>query len=413
MPILERVSAIEILDSRGKPTLLATCVLANGIKAQASVPSGASTGKHEAVELRDGNKTRFRGNGCLKAVANVNGEINTALADKVFDKQRALDDALIALDGTPNKSRLGANALLAVSIAFARAHAASEGVPLYRHFAALAQTEPRLPQPMINLYSGGKHAGGQIPIQDLLVVPRGVYSINEVLARTYAVYMTAADKIAERYGMRLLRADEGGLAPPFDGVTAAFEGAMEAIQASGYDVELAVDVASSHFYESGSYQLDGQALSGAQMVDQLLAWLAKYPILSIEDGLAEDDWEHWTVFRARLPAGVLALGDDLLCTNPGRITTAIERGAANALLLKVNQIGTMSEALDANQLARGAGWQVVVSARSGETEDNWLADLAVGWAADYIKIGSITQSERLAKYNRLLEIEAETGMVLG
>jgi enolase len=413
MPVLEQVSALEILDSRGKPTLLATCVLTNGARAQASVPSGASTGKHEAVELRDGDKSRFRGSGCLKAVANVNGAINAALAGRAFETQRALDDLLIALDGTPNKARLGANALLAVSIAFTRAHALSDGVPLYHHFAALAQTEPRLPQPIINLFSGGKHAGGQIPVQDVLVVPRGAQTTSEVLARTYAVYMTAADKIAERYGMRLLRADEGGLAPPFDGVMAAFDGAMEAIQASGYSVELAVDVASSHFYEGGSYHLDGQALSGAQMVDQLLAWLAKYPILSIEDGLAEDDWEHWAAFKARLPAGILALGDDLLCTNPARIRLAIAQNAANALLLKVNQIGTLSEALDANQLARAAGWQVVVSARSGETEDNWLADLAVGWAADFIKIGSITQSERLAKYNRLLEIEAETGMRLG
>ena len=416
MPIIERVSALEILDSRGKPTLLATCQLENGVRAQASIPSGASTGKHEAVELRDGDPTRFRGNGCLAAVAHVNGEINARLAGKKFESQQALDETLIELDGTPNKSRLGANAILAASIAFARAQAAAEQHPLYAHFADLAGTAPRLPQPMINLFSGGKHAGGQIPIQDLLVIPTQAHSISEVLKQTYDVYMTAADIIAERYAMRLLTADEGGLAPPFDSVTTMFQTALDAIISARYtpgsEIALAVDVASSHFYRDGHYSLTADPLTGEQMIDHLLGWLAQYPIISIEDGLAEEDWSHWSSFKAQVASNTLVLGDDLLCTNPARIRQAIETGAANSLLLKVNQIGTLSEALEARNLARSAGWQVVVSARSGETEDNWLADLAVGWGADYIKVGSITQSERLAKYNRLLEIEAETQMTL-
>ncbi len=411
MSRIERVSALEILDSRGKPTILATLLLDNGVRAQASVPSGASTGTHEAVELRDGDPRRFRGQGCLKAVANVNSAIHDRLRGQDFAAQRDLDQALIALDGTPNKANLGANAILAVSLAFARAQALEAGQPLYAHFAAMANTAPRLPRPMINLYSGGKHAGGQIPIQDLLVIAVGAHTIRDGLAQTYDVYMAAADAMAERYGMRLLTADEGGLAPPFHSVEEAFDMAIRAIEDAGYapraEIALAVDVASSHFYEDGIYHLSSPALTGDQMVEQLLEWLDQYPIISVEDGLAEEDWRHWAAFKRRAPLDLLVLGDDLLCTNPARIRDAIDLQAANSLLLKVNQIGTLTEALQARDLAHSAGWQVVVSARSGETEDNWLADLAVGWGADYIKIGSIQQSERLAKYNRLLEIEAE------
>ncbi len=414
MSRIERLSALEILDSRGKPTVLATCLLDSGARAQASVPSGASTGAHEAVELRDGDPKRFRGQGCLKAVANINGEISDRLREQNFATQRDLDQALIDLDGMSNKSNLGANAILAVSLAFARAQALEAGQPLYAHFANMANTSPRLPRPMINLYSGGKHAGGQIPIQDLLVIAVSAHTIRDVLAQTYDVYMAAADAMAERYGMRLLTADEGGLAPPFYQVTDAFDNAVEAIQNAGYspraEIALAVDVASSHFYEDGIYHLSNPSLTGDQMVEQLFEWLDKYPIISVEDGLAEEDWRHWAAFKRRAPLDVMVLGDDLLCTNPARIQDAIDLQAANSLLLKVNQIGTLTEALQARDLARSAGWQVVVSARSGETEDNWLADLAVGWGADYIKIGSIRQSERLAKYNRLLEIEAEANL---
>ena len=413
MPFIRELSAVEILDSRGKPTVKATCNV-DGVVASASVPSGASTGKAEALELRDGDASRYRGLGCRKAVANVNGVIAGALKGKQFDHQEKLDAALLALDGTPDKSRLGANAILAVSIAFARAHAAAHGRPLYAHFAnMIGQPLRALPRLTINLFSGGKHAGGQMPIQDVLVVPAAP-TIHEGLAVTYDVFQAAAELTQRKYGVRPLRADEGGLAPPFPGVEAAFEDTVEAICAAGHvpgkDVFIALDVASSHFYEGGSYHLGGAALSSDAMIERVAGWVEKYPIVSVEDGLAEDDWRHWPRLRERIGGRALVLGDDFLCTNPGRIRQAVDAGAANALLLKVNQIGTLTEAAEALKLARDAGWRVTVSARSGETEDNWLADLAVGWGGDQIKIGSITQSERLAKYNRLLEIEAETGL---
>lgn len=408
------LSALEILDSRGRPTVRATCALASGARGTASVPSGASTGQAEALELRDGDPARYRGLGCRRAVANVRGEIAAALRGRAFATQAELDQALIALDGTPNKSRLGANAVLAVSLAFARACAAAEGRPLFRHFAEMSGGAPgpiALPAPTINLFSGGKHAGGQAPLQDILVAPVAARSMDEALAMTYAVYQAAADLCKAKYGMRALTADEGGLAPPFAYPEAMLEDAIAAIEAAGYtpgrDVALAVDAASSHFCIAGLYHLGDAMLDGAGMIEQLARWVERYPILSVEDGLAEDDWAHWPVLRARLAGRALTLGDDFLCTNPARIQRAIDAGAADALLLKVNQIGTLTEAAHALQLARGAGWKVVISARSGETEDDWLADLAVGWGGDTIKIGSITQSERLAKYNRLLEIEAE------
>jgi enolase len=301
--------------------------------------------------------------------------------------------------------------LLAVSIAFARASAAQQHVPLYRHFNPAA--DGTLPRPTINLFSGGKHAGAQAPLQDILVVPIAAKSMDEALAQTFAVYHAAAELVATQYGMRLLRADEGGLAPPFAQPEAMLEDAVAAIKAAGLkpgdEIALAVDVASTHFYHAGVYQLGPQALSSEQMIAQLRRWSEQYPIVSIEDGLAEDDWGHWPQLLAAVGEHCLVLGDDFLCTNPRRIERAIRERAANALLLKVNQIGTLTEAWEACQLARSAGWHVTVSARSGETEDDWLADLAVGWSGDHIKIGSITQSDRLSKYNRLLEIEAETG----
>lgn len=416
---IESLHALEILDSRGRPTVQTTCMLGDGTSATASVPSGASTGKAEALELRDGDARRYRGLGCRTAVNNVNTTLNDALKGRAFASQAELDEAMLALDGTPNKSNLGANAILSVSIAFARACAAQQGVPLYQHFAAMAGVaQPRLPRLTINLFSGGKHAGGQAPMQDILLVPLA-NTIDESLATTFAVYYAAADLILRKYDMRTLRADEGGLAPPFAYPEAMLEDAVAAIEGAGLrpgvDVSLAVDVASSHFYQEGVYLLGDVRLDSAGMVAQLAEWVARYPIVSIEDGLSEDDWAHWPALHTALSltkgqGSAITLGDDFLCTNPQRIQHAIDAQAADALLLKVNQIGTLSEAMQALKLAKRAGWKVVVSARSGETEDHWLADLAVGWAGDFIKIGSITQSERLAKYNRLLAIEAGAGL---
>jgi enolase len=421
VPTIADLHGREILDSRGRPTVKAYCRLASGAEASASVPSGASTGGAEAVELRDGDSARHRGLGCRNAAANVGGELKGGLVGRAFGADRAgqesLDRAMIALDGTPAKSRLGANALLAASLAFARAVARERGVALYRHFAdLLGAPARRLPRLTINLFSGGKHAGGQVAIQDVLVAPHAP-TIDAGLAQTSAVFHAAATMIQGRYHQRLLRADEGGLAPPSDGAEAMIAEAVEAIAAAGLapgrDVSLAIDVASSHFYDAGRYRLDRETLGGDAMVARMAAWATRYPIVSIEDGCAEEDWAHWPKLRAAIAGRCAVLGDDFLCTNPGRIERAVSAKAADALLLKVNQIGTLSEAADACRLARSAGWKVTVSARSGETEDDWLADLAVGWSADWIKIGSITQSERLAKYNRLLEIEALEGWPLG
>jgi enolase len=346
-------------------------------------------------------------------VAGVNEELHRALAQRDFPTQAALDQALCAVDGTPNKARLGANAILGVSLAFARAVARERRVPLYAHFAELLGVPLRaLPRPTINLFSGGKHAGGQVAIQDVLVVPVAAGTMDEALAMTFEVYQCAAELVLRQYAMRPLTADEGGLAPPFPSAEAMFTDAATSIRAAGLtpgrEVALAVDVAASHFYRDGRYHLDGCALSSSAMIELLGQWVERFPIVSLEDGLAQDDWPHWPRLRERLGPRVLVLGDDLLCTHPARIQRAIEVRAADALLLKVNQVGTLSEAAEACRLARAAGWHVTVSARSGETEDDWLADLAVGWSAGHIKVGSITQSERLAKYNRLLEIERET-----
>ncbi|MDB5290586.1 MAG: enolase [Phycisphaerales bacterium] len=417
MPVIENLTGLEILDSRGRPTVGVCCWLKGGASAWASVPSGASTGKAEAMELRDGDKSRYGGLGCKNAVANINGAIRQSLSGHDFARQQDLDHALLSLDGTPNKSRLGANAILAVSIAFARAFAQAQGLPLYRHFAHLLGDTPRtLPRLTVNLFSGGKHAGGQVPIQDVLIVPLSAKTIDQSLAMTYAVYQSAVALTAGKYGSRALVADEGGLAPPFPGIDAMLEDAVESIRAAGLepgrDVALAVDVASSHFYEGGRYHLGPASLTGREMIDQIVRWLDRYPILSVEDGLAEDDWDHWPTLRSSISNRALVLGDDLLCTNPQRIRRAIETQAASALLLKVNQIGTLTEASQALSLARSAGWAVTISARSGETEDDWLADLATGWSGDQIKVGSITRSERLAKYNRLLAIESESKLPL-
>jgi enolase len=413
MLTIKKLRALEILDSRGRPTLKVTCRLASGAQAVASVPSGASTGRSEALELRDGDLRRYRGLGCRRAVAHVNETIQARLRERPFATQQDLDSCLLELDGTPNKSRLGANALLGVSLAFARAAAAEKDQPLYEHFGDLLGKPPAtLPRPTINLFSGGKHAGGQAALQDVLLVPVSAKTMDEALADTFRVYQCAADLIARKYRMRLLRADEGGLAPLFPDAETMLMDAVAAIEAAefhpGKEMALAVDAASTHFYQDGAYFIGPASLRNFEMIEQWADWIEKYPIVSLEDGLAEDDWEAWPALRQRLSGRCLVVGDDFLCTNPGRIRRAIEQRAADTLLLKVNQIGTLTEALEACRLARSDHWRVTVSARSGETEDDWLADLAVGWAGDQIKIGSITQSERLSKYNRLLEIEETT-----
>jgi enolase len=413
MPKIERLSGREILDSRGRPTVLATCLLDGGALASASVPSGASTGTAEAFELRDGDDRRYRGLGCRRAAINISGVLHDALSRKSFSGQAALDQAMIALDGTPNKSNIGANAILAVSVAYARACAVQKGVPLYQHFADLMHADAnKLPRLTINLFSGGKHAGQQVSVQDVLIIPMSASTIDEVLVSASDVYQAAADLILHKYGMRLLTADEGGLAPPCRSAEEMLELAIKAIQQAGYrpgkDIFLGIDVAASHFYREHRYHKDGEVLDSAAMIQTITQWLELYPILSVEDGLAEDDWQNWPSLRRAIAGRALTLGDDLLCTNPRRILRAIEVSACDALLLKVNQIGTLTEALEAYQQARAAGWAVTLSVRSGETEDNWAADLAVGWGADQFKNGSIRQSERLAKYNRLLEIEEST-----
>jgi len=416
MPTVKRLSGREILDSRGRPTVLATCVLEGGVSASASVPSGASTGRAEAFELRDGNAKRYHGLGCQRAAANIGTELQDALAGREFD-QTELDRTMIALDGTLAKSRIGANAILAVSVAFARACALSRRVPLYRYFAdMMGSSSSTIPRLTINLFSGGKHAGQQVSVQDVLIIPMSAQTVDETLVAAFDVYQAAAELILSKYGMRLLTADEGGLAPPCRTAEEMLGLAVEAIERAGYsagkDVFLGIDVASTHFYQNHKYRLDAEVLDSAEMIQTISRWLDRYPILSVEDGLAEDDWENWPALRRTIAGRALTLGDDLLCTNPVRIQRAVEGNACDALLLKVNQIGTLAEALEAYRQARAAGWSVTLSVRSGETEDNWAADLAVGWQADQFKNGSIRQSERLSKYNRLLEIEAVTGWPL-
>lgn len=415
MARIAAVDAWEILDSRGRPTLAAALRLDDGASASVSVPSGASTGRAEAKEVRDGD-SRYRGSGCRQAVGNVRGPIARALLHETFEHQQQFDHRLLELDGTSDKARLGANALVAMSLVFARAIARQRQMELFQYFASLLKgPAPRLPKLTINLFSGGKHGFGQVSIQDVLVVPRSGLAVSQGLALMYDVYQAAAEICGRRYNVRPLTADEGGLAPPFRSSFEMLGTAAEAIEAAGYEVgqdaALAVDLAASHFVRlDRDYDLDGERVSPEQLVETIGSWTKAFPIVSIEDGLSEDAWDHWPILRQRLGDQVLTLADDLTCTNPARIRRAIELQAANALLLKVNQVGTVTEAREALLLARTAGWQVSVSARSGETEDNWLADLAVGWSGDFIKVGSITQSERLAKYNRLLEIEHLHGL---
>ncbi len=411
---ITRILAREVLDSRGNPTVEVDVHCEGGARGRAIVPSGASTGRHEAVELRDGDPTRFGGKGVLKAVANVRNEIAPRLTGTPATEQERIDRTLCELDGTPNKGRLGANAILGVSLACAHAAAAARGLPLWRHLAT--GSEPRLPLPMVNLISGGRHAGGNLEFQDFLLLPISARSYSEALVMTVNVYR-ALSAVLVRHGFEgVLVGDEGGFGPKLHNNEQAVQMCVKAIRAAGYepgrDAALALDVASTHFHHAGCYRLHttaGLALSTDDMVSTLRRWADDYPILSIEDGMAEDDWDGWGKLTKELGRRVQLIGDDLFVTNPERLRRGIETGTANAVLVKVNQIGTLTETLEVVRMARQAGYRAVISARSGETEDSTIADLAVTTGAGQIKIGSVVRSERLAKYNQLLRIEAEMG----
>jgi enolase 1/2/3 len=408
---IDLVLAREILDSRGRPTVEADVVLADGSVGRASVPSGASTGTHEAVELRDGDPARFAGRGVRRAVANVVEVIGPAVRGLAADDQAVIDRRLIEVDGTPTKARLGANAALAVSLAACRAAATARDVPLYRHIAGLAGSEPVVPLPMVNLISGGLHAGRQLDLQDVLMIPTGATDFATAMADVAAVHARLGERLVAN-GQQPLVADEGGWAPRLGSNRDAVGWVARAIKETGVDAAIALDIAASELLDpsTGEYDLaaEGRHLTGTQLVEDLVEFASSWPVVSIEDGLAEDDWDGWADLTRRLGA-IQLIGDDLFVTNAARLRRGIEGGVANAILVKPNQAGTLTEALEVIRLARANGYRTIVSARSGETEDAFLADLAVGSGAGQIKVGSITRSERLAKWNQLLRIEAELG----
>ncbi len=409
---IEELIAREILDSRGNPTVEVTAVLDDGTTAKAAVPSGASTGAHEAVELRDGDPRRSGGKGVLKAVNAINGEIVKRLRDIPATEQRIIDRTLCELDGTPNKGRLGANAILGVSLAVARAAADSLGLPLYRYLGGPAVN--RLPVPMFNILNGGKHAPDSTDFQEFMVMPVGAESFSHGLRMGAEIYQALKAVLHDRGAITSV-GDEGGFAPSLPGNEEAVQVVLEAIERAGYrageDAVIALDPASTELYQGGMYVLakENRSLTSAEMVDHWASWVDKYPIRSIEDGLAEDDWDGWAQIVERLGARCQLVGDDLLVTNPERIRRAIAARASNSVLVKLNQIGTLSETLEAVDTAQRAGWTAVISHRSGETEDTFIADLAVATGAGQIKTGAPARSERTAKYNRLLEIEDELG----
>ena len=409
---ISRIEGREVLDSRGNPTVAVDVALADGTVGQAMVPSGASTGAHEAVELRDGDKRRFGGKGVLTAVRHVNTEIAAALKGMDASDQRRIDLALIELDRTPNKGRLGANAILGVSLACARAATASLGVPAYRYLGGAGAHV--LPVPMLNILNGGLHARDSTDFQEFMVVPAGMPTFREALRCGAEVYAALRSVLHDR-GASTNVGDEGGFAPSLPSNVAAIEVILTAIAKAGYragqDCFLALDPASSSFYRDGVYRLerDKKSLTSAQMIDMWEEWVAKYPIVSIEDGLAEDDWDGWRLLTERLGDRVQLVGDDLLVTNVEFLRRAIRERCGNSILIKLNQIGTVTETIEAIQEARRAGWTAIVSHRSGETEDTTIADLAVAMGTGQIKTGAPTRSERTAKYNRLMRIEDELG----
>ncbi|MDE2188254.1 MAG: phosphopyruvate hydratase [Patescibacteria group bacterium] len=412
---IKNVHAREILDSRGNPTVEVDVILSDGSFGRAAVPSGASTGSHEAVELRDGDKSRYGGKGVLKAVANVNGSIAKLIKGKTWD-QRSLDNTMITLDGTTNKGKLGANAILGVSMAFSKAVAVKAGIPLYTYFAKIAKTgmPVRLPVPMMNIINGGKHAENSADIQEFMIVPAGFDSFKEALRAGDEIFHSLK-KILHDRKLPTTVGDEGGFAPSLSSNEAAIEIIMEAITMAGYkagvDVSIALDVAATELYKDGKYNLirDNKVLSSAEMVDWYADLVAKYPIISIEDGLAEDDWDGYKLLTEKIGDKVQLVGDDLFVTNIERLQQGINRSIANSILIKLNQIGTVSETIDAVNMANKAGYTSIISHRSGETEDTTIADFVVGTGTGQIKTGSLSRTDRVAKYNQLLRIEEELG----
>ena len=406
------VVAREVIDSRGNPTVEADIHLYSGVVGRAAVPSGASTGAREAVELRDGDSGRFFGKGVLKAVENVNSEVCEAIIGLESTDQSLIDQTLINLDGTESKSRLGANAVLAVSLATAKASSIDLGLPLYRYLGGAGDTE--LPVPMMNVINGGAHANNSLDIQEFMIIPMGFDSFSEALRCGAEVFQTLRKNI-DIAKMPTTVGDEGGFAPNFSGNDEALDFILEAINSSGYEVgsqvALGLDCASSEFYKDGKYVLksEGLQLSASEFCDYLATLAEKYPIISIEDGMAEDDWDGWSVLTDRLGSSVQLVGDDLFVTNTNILQRGIDQSIANSILVKINQIGTLSETMAAIEMAKRASYTSVVSHRSGETEDTFIADLAVGSNAGQIKTGSLSRSDRLAKYNQLLRIEEELG----
>ncbi len=413
MSNIAEIQGREVIDSRGNPTVEAEVTLQDGSRGRAIVPSGASTGEHEAVELRDGDKARYQGKGVLKAVENVNGEIADALANWDAADQRGLDQKMIELDGTENKGRLGANALLAVSMAAARAAANSYGLPLYRYLGGAGANT--LPTPMMNILNGGAHADNNVDFQEFMVMPVGAESFSDALRWGIEVFHTLKGVLKKR-GYNTSVGDEGGFAPSLKSNVEAIEVVLEAITQAGfkpgYEVAIALDPAASEFFQDGKYvfkKSDKSAKTSEDMVLYLAKWARDYPIVSIEDGLAEDDWDGWRSLTEQLGGKIQLVGDDIFVTNTTRLQEGIDRGVANSILIKVNQIGTVSETLDAIDLARRNGYTSVISHRSGETEDTFIADLAVATGAGQIKTGSASRTDRISKYNQLLRIEEELG----
>ena len=402
----------EILDSRGNPTVEADVLLESGVMGRAAVPSGASTGSREAIELRDGDKSRYLGKGVLKAVEHVNTEICEAIIGLDVEDQAFLDRTMIELDGTENKSRLGANAILAVSMAIARAAAEESGLPLYRYLGGAGPMA--LPVPMMNIINGGAHANNSIDMQEFMIIPVGAKSFREALRYGAEVFHTLK-ALLDGKGMTTTVGDEGGFAPNLESNEVALKLIVEAIEKAGFmpgaDIAIGVDCASSEFYKDGLYHIEaeGLKLTSAQFADYLAAWCDKYPIISIEDGMAENDWEGWAVLTEKLAKNIQLVGDDLFVTNAKILREGIQKNIANSILIKVNQIGTLTETFEAIETAKRAGYTSVISHRSGETEDNTIADLAVATNALQIKTGSLSRSDRMAKYNQLLRIEEELG----
>ena len=412
MSRIKDVRGLEILDSRGFPTVEAEVVLESGARGRAAVPSGASTGSREAVELRDGDKARYAGKGVSRAVAAVNGEIRDAAMGMEAGGQQALDNRLVELDGTPNKARLGANAILSVSLANAKARAAEQGMPLYRALAA--RDEYAMPVPMMNIVNGGAHANNSVDIQEFMILPVGAPSFSESL-RYGAEIFQSLKRVLEGRGLNTAVGDEGGFAPDLDSNEAALVAIAEAVEAAGYtlgrEIFLGLDVASTEFCADGVYRLEseGREFTSTEFCGYLEDLVARYPIVSVEDGMSEDDWPGWSYLSERLRDRMQLVGDDLFVTNTDILGAGIERRVANSILVKPNQIGTLTETSAAIDMACAAGYTAVISHRSGETEDTTIADIAVATAATQIKTGSLSRSDRVAKYNRLLRIEAELG----